>query len=349
MTRFYFRTMSALAILAAMLTGGAVALGSALPGMGVIAYPYTGTADNLAGSTVSLLDVERGLSVTLTCCTSAVSSWLIWSPDGRYLVFALEGTRMFAVLEPRTGHTRRVGPVNSAPTWSPDAGRLAFASDEQGGLVILDRDSTTRSLILDYENTALPAWSPDGRRIAFIAYEQVDTLSRFNRVAFVYDIETGVTRELLPGHMHTAPIWSPDGRYLTLFPDLGQIRVIDADSGETVLELASDNRAYRSPVWAPDGESLAVVESRLGDPSLVRCFIDEGCTPPLTGEDVAPSSLAWSPDGRHIALLSNHETGYGLDYSLYLVSTDGSRNHDTLTRIITPPIPPQTSFAWQPR
>lgn len=338
-----------LAILGLLLAGGAVALGGVLPDAGVISYDYSDDR-TITGSDVRLLDTGRGLEVTLASGITVSGGTLAWSPDGQYLAFPLSLERAFIVLEPLTGWSRRFAPSNSAPTWAPDGTRIAYTSDEQSGLLFVDIDSDEPdNRIAEQDNTTFPAWSPDGQRIAFITYEQVDTLSRFNRTAMLLDVATGEIRELLPGHMHTTPIWSPDGRYLAVFPDLGQIHIIDAGSGETILDFAANNASYSSPVWSPDGESLIVIENRLGIASLVRYDIHTGDTTQLTGDGVNPSAPVWSPDGTQIALLSNHETNYDLIHYLYLIPTDQLSTPDTMQRLVNTSLLPQTSLAWQPR
>src|SRR5581483_3441458 len=60
---------------------------------------------------------------------------------------------------------------NSAPTWSPDGGTLAFVSDRGSHAFIGLFTSDTQPLRYLAPSTSLdemPRWSPDGKRIAFV-------------------------------------------------------------------------------------------------------------------------------------------------------------------------------------
>lgn len=84
-----------------------------------------------------------------------------WAVDGT-IAFAREG-QIHVVL--RGGDSRQLTwRGGSAPSWAPDARRIAFARDGQVWSVGADGRSPRR---LTSRGGASPAWSPDGRRLAF--------------------------------------------------------------------------------------------------------------------------------------------------------------------------------------
>jgi Tol biopolymer transport system component len=63
--------------------------------------------------------------------------------------------------------TLSAGPDASAPAWSPDSRRIAFADGD--GTSVIAVDGTGLERILAVRNVHALAWSPDGSAIAFSA------------------------------------------------------------------------------------------------------------------------------------------------------------------------------------
>ena len=105
------------------------------------------------------------------CPASPVAS----SPDGRRITFA-QGDQV-VVLEVRSRATTnlRMGPIatGSAPSWSPDGRKVAFAYNEPDGpaLGILDLDAKNGATRLRAPGLSGPSWAPAGDLIAFSATE----------------------------------------------------------------------------------------------------------------------------------------------------------------------------------
>ncbi len=105
------------------------------------------------------------------------------------------------------------------------------------------------------------------------------------------------------------PQISPDGRtivYTRLGFDVLQDRgtsslwIINED-GTGHEPLVVLEAGVSQPRWSPAGDRIAFVSSFDGRSQIFVHHIGSGRTAPITRLTQSPSSLAWSPDGRHIA------------------------------------------------
>ncbi|HSR50770.1 MAG TPA: S9 family peptidase [Acidobacteriota bacterium] len=105
------------------------------------------------------------------------------------------------------------------------------------------------------------------------------------------------------------PQISPDGsrivyvrRSMDIMKDRarGALWIIGSDgSGHRPLTSSQENAS--SPRWSPDGSRLLYVSDASGSRQIHLRWMDTGQTAQLTHLTRGPSSLAWSPDGEHIA------------------------------------------------
>jgi TolB protein len=215
-----------------------------------------------------------------------------------------------------------------SPCWSPDGGRICFASHRDGysSLYSMSRDGSAEERLTEVEDVDddFPAWSPDGRTIAF---------SRSNREGagdlWLLDLSSGVDELLTHGHLTDyAPCWSPDGD-LIAFRRSGAsppgVYVMPAAAGEAGFLMVG-----HSPSWSPSGDRIAF--SRLGgiwvvpvDASGATTGEASRLTGPASGEDDCPS---WSPDGGQIAFEREGSWPEGDVSHIMVMRSDGRELRD---------------------
>ncbi len=237
-----------------------------------------------------------------------------WSPDGRWLSVptCLHGQPadcpQFLVISP-DGRSRRTVP--GSPSWSPDGRRLVVQA-EDGDLLVGAPDGSDLHSIGKFPMPS--SWSPDAGRFAFIRdgdawIANADGSGQTNTTNFAIGRAFGAA-------------WSPDGRFLAvtqetqlwiLTLDGGKLRPIDLGPGRPTF--------YGGPIWSPDSARLAMVVGPGEDPSTLIIRADDWSVTALTGGGL--DDLAWSPDGRFIALLAQTSKPGEID----IANGDGSGRH----------------------
>jgi len=160
-------------------------------------------------------------------------------------------------------HQALVGPA----AWSPDGTQLAYivVGDQlQSQLWVTDADGSAPLLLAESENEHFgqPTWSPEGGTIAFSRCPRGSGTAQACDIWLVGSDGKGL-RNLAPGEREeSAPVWSPDGRYLAFQRD-GDVWVLDVGKAESLAAEATLVRKPFSP-W----EFAAKAEERLTTISL---------------------------------------------------------------------------------
>lgn len=199
-----------------------------------------------------------------------------------------------------TGHTEKINTV----AWSPD-GRSLASGGLDSKLRIWNPPNpqpvTTLPVEEDSEDDEGPAvwnaaWSPDGRLLAFSAGSSGsiglwDAYQNTRLKSFTQPDDADA--------MSVA--WSPDSRFLASGDDEGTICLWDVSAGTklTTLKGHSDDFVW-SVAWSPDGSRIA---SACDDKTVRLWDARSGQTiAVLPLQPFSPQSVAWSRDGRFLAV-----------------------------------------------
>ena len=117
-------------------------------------------------------------------------------------------------------------------------------------------------------------------------------------------------RDLFDLEVAADPQISPDGRWVAYVRRSGDIMtdrfrptiwLIDTRTG-TQMPLVAGTGSHSQPRWSPNGDRLAFISTgEGGHAQLFVRWMGTGEAVRITGLPDAPSSVAWSPDGRQIA------------------------------------------------
>ena len=191
------------------------------------------------------------------------------------------------------------------PAFSPDGGRIAFASNAAGNLdiyIVDARGGNPLQLTQHPASDQYPTWFPDGSALAFQS-------SRGGKTAIwkIGQLGGGATLILEDAGY---PAISPDGRriaFSTWGPG-GKVRigVTELDDPANVTMITHDNEGiwnHRHPAWSPDGQRVCYAAHH----NLWVVPAAGGGAQPLSTEGKYDSNPAWSPSGRHVYFSSDRD------------------------------------------
>jgi TolB protein len=342
---------------------------NARPGEGgVITFTSTRAGELVPGGGWDIFAVNGDGSNMRRLTANPNAFHYIWSPDGRYLAYAVERYSppdhayigQICIVD-ADGQNQRCfdsgGASEGWPTWSPDGSQIAFSSNRNATnqLYIMNVDGTGVQQLTNFD-TGIHAvfWSPDGSRLLFPAFTGKGEL---------YSVRPdGLEQRRLIGDDLSVErfAWSPNGSFIAFLgtssdEDQG-IYVINSDGSN--LHLLAPVTAYIEDVgfsWSPQNDQLAYIDNRpLGDSYGVEALyaINVGGGSPRHLSDIYgdneimdeqhASAPAWSPDGIRIAFLALFDPEY-ISHDIYVINPDGSdlrrvTSEDTL----------KTNLAWMP-
>jgi TolB protein len=180
--------------------------------------------------------------------TAAIDVHPTWAPGGDWIAFTRDD-HIWIMQDDGTAQTSLNQP-GSAPSWSPDGGRIAYVEDVNwGDITIIDADGGNEFNLVQFNAPeSSPAWSPLGNYIGFVSY-------RDGAVAhvFVVDPAGGPETNMTIGLISTAsqPTWAPAavaGAFSS--DDLGTFDIyyfVPGDPGVTRLTTSPANDSH--PSW----------------------------------------------------------------------------------------------------
>lgn len=222
------------------------------------------------------------------------------------------------------------------PAWSPDGTRVVFTSTRDGDPEIYLADVGTgslRRLTTAPGRDAHPAFSPDGTQIVFQSPRRGGATQ-----IFTMNVD-GSNQRPLTGNAGFCgmPVFSRDGSQLTFqcSDDAGKpgstqapwrIVVMAATGGplRTVTHGPGNDQVAN---WTPDGR-IVFYSNRGGSDQLYLLDLDNGAVTGVTSPPGVHRGGTFSPDGRHIAFMSNRDASPA---DVYVMNGDGSNRRRLTT------------------
>ncbi len=220
------------------------------------------------------------------------------------------------------------------PAVSRDGHLLAYINEEaDGGLFVLDIDSTQPRKVYPDNAVDQLAWSPNGDQLVLaLPWWGSGPGAGGLRIVTLAD---GTTQDIASDL--SEPTWSPDGR--TILAAEGQspastrsVGIYSVTLGDTTARLVIAGAGARSPAWSPDGRRVALALGRYGASFIFTTRPDGSDRRQLTRADSTESVTdlkpVWSPDGSRIAFQRDYVVcAAGVcnqRYDIYVVGLDGS-------------------------
>ncbi|WP_321391834.1 CehA/McbA family metallohydrolase [Emcibacter sp.] len=254
-----------------------------------------------------------------------------WSPDGKTVVYSMQGSLWRQEIDSDTAYQLTTGPgYDYQPDWSPDGRHIVFTRHHGDALnlYLLDLESGKEIDLTNEKNVNLePRWSPDGKRLAFVSSRRDGYFGLY--VAEVKKEKLKNVRVLVAGNVSKRdryyysqtdhainPSWSPDGGtiYYVSNPEdawgTGGIWSVNVENPKKRKLVVDEETSWSAhPEMAHDGKRLLYSSYERRQWHQLWLTTPEGLSPlPLTFGDFDLQMARWSPDDRQLLYTSN-ETG----------------------------------------
>lgn len=274
-----------------------------------------------------------------------------WTPDSRSLVYSMAGSLWRQKLDSTVSEQLTAGSgYDYQPSCSPDGHWVLYSSYLKDAIELwaLNLDSQqTRQITFGGAVNVEPRFSPDGKRVAFVSTSYKGHfhifIGEFNH-GELKNIQriTGETRTAQPRFYYSpidheiSPAWTPDGTEIVFVSNHGHVYGtggfwrVKAEPGAEAREIHYEETAWKArPDFSPDGKRL-VYASYLGQTwHQLWLMPSEGGDPfPLSYGDFDNVNPRWSPDGKHIAFISNR----GGNTSLWVLEALGGAQTQVIAK-----------------
>jgi dipeptidyl aminopeptidase/acylaminoacyl peptidase len=220
-----------------------------------------------------------------------------------------------------------------SPVISPDGKKVAYTIRYTcpveiktiSDIYIMNIDGTDQRQLTTHPSVESSiTWSPDSRRIAFSAAREADKSQ-----VYIIDIDGGEARRLT--NLETGarnPRWSPDGQWIAFYSTIGHSYGDDFQDELGDVRYITHLRYYHVRNW-DDGKRQRIFVIPADGSGEAKQLTDGECA------DEGDHSMAWSPDSRQIAYVSNRDSEWWntIDTNIFTVSIDdGSVKQITTNR-----------------
>jgi len=151
----------------------------------------------------------------------------------------------------------------------------------------------------EHEYRATAAWSPSGDEFAVLADGRIQIWDTRRR-----EVARTLSHEVQKAIVNTALDWSPDGRRIAYGQTSGVVPILDAKTGETLVELRHPHGGWITGTeFSPDGKQIitsdwkgsAVLWDTESGESIRTLFASEG--------RASLGGIAWHSDGDRFAMI----------------------------------------------
>jgi TolB protein len=234
----------------------------------------------------------------------------VWSPDGRWIAFAMRGDIWKVPADGGEAIALTRGPAyHFEPAWSPDGTRIAFSLDNDGNLDlgIVDANGGDERRLTTAKSVELePAWDHDGHGLFFV------TSRGAGFDIYRLDLDDGSEALVVGGPRdQIQPAVSPDGATLAYVSPVqghlgtGGIWVKTLPDGQPTLAYYEESEYRMQPAWTPDGKAFLYGTDEMGTNDIGIVSARGGNANVLTPGATGEFSPAISPDGSRFAFVSN--------------------------------------------
>lgn len=274
-----------------------------------------------------------------------------WSADSRSLIYSMAGTLWRQSLDSTIAEQLTAGAgYDYQPDCSPDGRWVVHVTYLKDAMELWALDLQTKQSYQLTSGGAVnvePRFSPDGKRLAFVS---TTYHGRFH--IFVGDFTGGELSNVkrLTGETTTdqsrfyyskfdheiSPAWSPDGADLIFISNHGHIYGtggiwrMKAERGAVAREIHYEETAWKTRAdVSPDGNRIVYASYLGGQWHQLWTMPSEGGDPfPLSYGDFDNINPRWSPDGKHIAFISNRSG----NTSLWTLDVPGGAQREVVAK-----------------
>lgn len=282
--------------------------------------PITTCAQNKKQTRQISLDILLRLNTVVGAWRSPSPKW---SPDGKQLVFSSNlNNGGLVTVSPEGSVLKRFPARGTDPRWSPDGKWICYIySKNRADEIWLWSVANSQEIQLTNLGGRINAlnWSPDSRWIAFSGnrYGNYDVWKVAVPSGDVFRLTSDKRYEVFP-------TWTPDANSI-LYVMLDEpwinhdvIKITAEGQNPTTVLSHRDffdyggGRGFGYPFVSPEGKTVLFPSYRSGWINYWTARIDGGEPRQIAPESADQSGARWSPDGKFIAYMSNHNGTYDL-------------------------------------